>query len=78
MEYSTKYKWDYGGAHEGEHCMILITPLDLPLNILGKPLMIDYYTMHDVDRGTIGWVPHSDSGKDNIIETEVPVDAKKL
>ena len=76
MEISTKYLWAYGHEHEGSYCMLLITPLDLPLHILGKPLLIDYYTMHDVDKGKIGWVPHSDSGKDDIIETEVPVDAK--
>ena len=50
----------------------------MSMNILGAPVMVDYYTIHDVDNGTIGWAPHTASPKSDIIETEVPNPAKLL
>ena len=33
------------------------------MNILGMPLLMDYYSIHDAEAGTIGWAPHSKSNK---------------
>ena len=62
----------------GRECVLFILPVDMSMNILGAPVMVDYYTIHDVDNGTIGWAPHTDSPKSDIIETEVPNPAKLL
>ena len=44
-------------------CAFHIRPTDLPMNILGMPLLMDYYSIHDAEAGTIGWAPHSKSNK---------------
>ena len=63
------YFSDYNGR--GVECMLFIAPISSPMNILGLPVLIDYYTMHDVEKGTISWAPHSGSDKKDIIEGEV-------
>ena len=63
------YFGDYTGR--GEECMLFIAPISSPMNILGLPVLIDYYTMHDVEKGTISWAPHTGSSKKDIIEGEV-------
>ena len=47
-------------------------PANLPMNILGMPIFVDYYTIHDPIKGTVGFAPHSASLKDNLQRGEVP------
>ena len=44
-------------------CVFFIVSADLPMNILGMPIFVDYYTVHDPKEGTIGFAPHSTSYK---------------
>lgn len=42
------------------------------MHIFGMPLFMDYYTLHDMDQGTIGFVPHSVSSKGQLIAGSKP------
>ena len=44
-------------------CTFLIMPVDSPTNMLGMPLLMDYYTVFDQKHDRIGWAPHKDSNK---------------
>ena len=44
-------------------CTFLIMPVDSPTNMLGMPLLMDYYTVFDQKQDRIGWAPHKDSIK---------------
>lgn len=44
-------------------CYLQIVPINAPMHVIGMPLFMDYYTVHDMDQGTIGFVPHSTSAK---------------
>ena len=44
-------------------CTFLIMPVDSPTNMLGMPLLMDYYTVFDQKQDRIGWAPHKDSNK---------------
>ena len=56
----------------GQTCSFLIEPVDAPTNILGMPLYINYYTVHDPEGATIGWAPLKGSTKDSLIEGSMP------
>ena len=47
------------------NCNFLIMPVDLPYNLLGMPIFIDYYTVFEPQSDTIGWAPHKDSAKES-------------
>ena len=38
---------DYMYNFSGADCVLLIMPTQMPISILGMPLHVDYYTMHD-------------------------------
>ena len=42
------------------------------------PVLLDYYAMHDVDKGTIRWAPHSNSSKSDVYVSAVPTNTKEL
>lgn len=72
-------KWLEVSAHDylfqqpdGETCTLLILPVDSPMNILGMPIFIDYYSVHDPETGKISWAPHPGSEKLNVQEGAVP------
>ena len=41
-------------------------PIDTPMNVLGMPLYLDYYSIHDPVTGIISWAPHTGSEKENV------------
>ena len=55
-----------------ETCILFILPIDLAMNILGMPLLVDYYSIHDPIKGTIGIAPHSASNKANVSSGPIP------
>lgn len=62
IEVSPKdYLYDFNGR--GIDCMLFIMPANIGMNILGMPLHVDYYTVHDPESGTVSWAPHRDSAK---------------
>ena len=48
------------------------------MNILGMPVHVDYYTMHDPVRGTVDWAPHYKSPKSDVVRTSTPSKDKQL
>jgi hypothetical protein len=66
------YLYDYNG--DGSECILFIMPVDSPINILGMPLFIDYYSIHDPITGIISWAPHSNSNKGEIQLGIIPTD----
>ena len=55
------YMFDYEGT--GINCILYIMPANMAMNILGMPVHVDYYSMHDPVAGTVQWAPHSTSPK---------------
>lgn len=39
---------------------------DADLFVMGLPVFMDYYTVHDEDNGRLGFVPHNESEKGNL------------
>ena len=70
------YMFDYYG--DGVDCLLFIDAIDEPSNILGVPVLIDYYAMHDVGKGTIRWAPHTNSAKSDVYVSDVPINPKEL
>ena len=63
---------DYIFAINDEQCMLNIFPADMAMNIIGAPLFVDYYMVHQPDVGRIRVAPHSTSNKYDIIESIAP------
>ena len=40
----------------------------MAMNVIGMPLFVDYYTIHDPITGKVGYVPHTTSNKGDIEE----------
>ena len=63
------YLWE---EEDGETCTFLIMPVTSPTNMLGMPMFIDYYTVFDPTKTTIGWAPHKDSLKSPLVSGSLP------
>ena len=53
-------------------CLLFILPTDLPMNVLGMPIFVDYYSMHNPETGVIGFAPHDASTKQDIVRGTIP------
>lgn len=42
------------------------------MHILGMPLFVDYYTIHDPLTGKVRWAPHTSSLKDSLVSGDLP------
>jgi len=42
---ATDYIWDY--FETGDRCILFVLPTNMSMHILGMPLFIDYYSIHD-------------------------------
>ena len=47
----------------GSACLLLLTEGELPFLVMGLPLFVGYYTVHDDKKGRMGFVPHATSSK---------------
>ena len=70
------YFFDYD--NNGVDCILWLVPASMPMNILGMPVHVDYYTMHDPKAGTVGWAVHSNSPKSDMVRTGIPDGTKTL
>ena len=52
--------------------MLLIVAIQKPYHIFGLPVFQDYYTVHDMEEGRIGFAPHKDSKKTILQTGEIP------
>jgi hypothetical protein len=69
------YMFDYN--KDGVNCLLFIMPANMAMNILGMPVHVDYYTIHDPVAGTVNWAPHYRSPKGTVQSGPVP-DPDKL
>ena len=53
-------------------CILFILPINSPMNILGMPMHVDYYSVHEPLTGKVTWAPHSASPKSNVPVTPLP------
>lgn len=53
-------------ASDSSTCIFFLMPASLPMNIIGMPAFIDYYTMHDPETGSIDFAPHTVSSKQSL------------
>lgn len=58
------YLFDYAG--DGNDCILFIMPVNSPMNILGMPVFVDYYSIHDAKTGNVSWAPHTNSVKSDL------------
>ena len=66
------YVYDTSLARDRSNCVLKLKSLDLPYIVLGNPIFIDYYTIHDSERGRMGIAPHSLSSKRDIEVASTP------
>ena len=58
------YVKDVSDTQDGSQCLMLITRgQDLPFLVMGLPLFVGYYTVHDDTKSRLGFVPHLGSAK---------------
>ena len=66
------YVVDISGAQDRSLCILLIFPQNTAYHIFGMPLLVNYYTIHEMEEGRIGFAPHKDSQKSKLVEAKVP------
>lgn len=64
------YFFDFAG--DGNECMLYFVPINDPLNIIGMPAHVDYYTIHEPLTGQVHWAPHKESPKSDIVSGPAP------
>lgn len=57
------YIYDYGG---GDLCSLFILPVNMPMSILGMPIFVDYYSIHEPKTAKVFWAPHTASTKPDV------------
>ena len=64
------YIFDYYG--EGDRCILFIFPTNSPMHILGMPVFVDYYSVHEPLTGKVLWAPHTNSPKSTVVSGPIP------
>jgi len=62
----------------GTQCILFIMPVNLPMNIIGMPLFVDYYSVHDPVLGQVSWAPHTASTKSSLVTGSIPPKSQVL
>jgi len=69
---SIDYVFDYYG--ENDKCILYIMPTNMPMHILGMPVFVDYYSVHEPLTGAVHWTPHTTSPKDTVQTGPIPTE----
>ena len=72
-----EYVKDISPAQDLTQCLLLIMSSSMPVHILGMPLFHDYYTIHEMDTGRIGFAPHIRSRKTRLQDAVMPTQTLK-
>ena len=64
------YIWDAYG--DDDRCILFILPTSMPMHILGMPVFVDYYSVHEPVTGKVLWAPHTNSPKDTVVTGPIP------
>ena len=46
----------------------------MAMHILGMPVFVDYYSVHEPLTGAVHWAPHTNSPKDTIVSGPIPTE----
>ena len=67
-----EYVLDVSEGGDRSLCIFAISKNSEDFNILGLPLLMDYYSIFDMEDGTIGLAPHSASAKSTLADAKLP------
>ena len=59
-------------AQDGSVCVLKLGVGDQPFAVFGMPLLMDYYVVHDLEEGQIGFAPSQDSTKLQVTQGAQP------
>ena len=59
---------DVSSSKDGSICVLLMHASDQPFLVMGLPLYMNYYAVHDHENGQLGFAPHKDTKKLNLID----------
>lgn len=62
--------FDYYGNND--RCFLWIVPTNSPFSIIGMPVFVDYYSIHEPKTGAVHWAPHTNSPKDTVVSGPAP------
>lgn len=69
---ASDYVVDFSKAQDRSLCILMIFPQNSAFHVFGLPLFMDYYTIHEMDAGRIGFAPHNASDKPMLLEAKQP------
>ena len=61
--YPSDYVVDISDSQDRSLCQVKIEQGARPFAVMGVPLLMNYYTIHDDVNGQLGFTPHTDSNK---------------
>ena len=67
-----EYVVDISDPQDGSICVLLLSEGDQAFFVMGLPLYMNYYTIHDDTQSRIGFVPHQSSAKDLLQSDQQP------
>lgn len=67
------YVFDVSEGQDRSMCILLIVASDMPIHVIGMPLFINYYSVHNLEEATIDWVPIPNSPKPALKSGVLPV-----
>ena len=67
-----EYVLDVSEGSDRSLCIFAISKNSEDFNILGLPLLMDYYSIFNMEEGTIGFAPHSASPKSTLERAKLP------
>lgn len=59
----SEYLLDVSENGDGSACLIMMMASQMDFFLMGLPIYQGYYTVHDMDEPSIGFVPHATSRK---------------
>ena len=65
-----EYVLDISERQDRSICVLLISQGEQPFFIMGLPIYMNYYTIHDEANNQLGFVPHDKSPKDRLAESD--------
>lgn len=67
------YVIDVSEGQDRSVCLLLLVASDMPIHVLGMPLFINYYSVHNLEEASIEWAPIPGSPKPALKSGVLPV-----
>lgn len=68
----SEYVVDISADKDRSLCILLLSQGKSDLAVMGLPIFMDYYTVHDEDEGRLGFAPRAGSSKPNLVRGKQP------